>query len=453
MGPRVNIPGDAAIRRGASWRPANANGNGYAKAHTTNGDAKRKPKKAADEATLSKGIEPIKSEEVHKTLLGIYSKAKPPITPEGDQAMRRQPGQVVRLPLHPVGRPGADRQPDPYRRRAVTNRGHAVSGRRQDRGAEDPHGQGLCQFVAGFRRRGHRRDDHRRGGRDRPAGRRFGRTSAGLGGSHQHGRRQGPRKVAEAVGQGQEDHRGRRRRRARPRGNADDPPRHITRPAPSEVLLAQLPYQIEKDHGKDLRDWLERGPQAGRPAHRGRHRRASRGLGDEDQEDATTNARSSSARTRPRVIDEAIAVLARQDELYQRGACLVQVTEGTEPPRGIARAKDAPRIALARHARIRELLAAGADWLRPTGDGELEQVHPPDWVVKGIDARGQWQGIRRLESVVEVPVLRADGSIVQTPGYDESTGLLFQPQIAFPPVADAPTPDDAETRPAMRSWK
>ena len=49
-----------------------------------------------------------------------------------------------------------------------------------------------------------------------------------MGCRHQHGRRQGPRQTSAAVGQRQIGHRGRRRRRARPRRTAPDPQRHIT---------------------------------------------------------------------------------------------------------------------------------------------------------------------------------------------------------------------------------
>lgn len=146
-----------------------------------------------------------------------------------------------------------------------------------------------------------------------------------------------------------------------------------------------------------------------------------------------------------RVVDEAIEVLATRENVYQRGGCLVHVVQGTEPPRGIARPKDAPRIATMRYPRIRELLADAAAWYKPAaGEQDRERIHPPDWVVKAIDARGQWRGIRRLEAVVEVPTLRADGTVLQEPGYDSLTGILFQPKATFPPVADHPTAAQAK---------
>ncbi len=46
--------------------------------------------------------------------------------------------------------------------------------------------------------------------------------------------------------------------------------------------------------------------------------------------------------------------------------------------------------------------------------------------------------------MVESPVLRADGTILQTPGYDETTGLMFRPDAQFPPAVDTLTRSDAE---------
>ncbi len=144
-----------------------------------------------------------------------------------------------------------------------------------------------------------------------------------------------------------------------------------------------------------------------------------------------------------RVIDQAINALATRENVYQRGGCLVHVVEGAKTPRGIARPKDAPRIATMRFARIRELLADAAAWFRVSDEEEPEPIHPPDWVVKGIDARGQWQGICRLEAVVESPILRADGTVLQAAGYDQSTGIIFRPEGTFPTIREKPSRADA----------
>jgi hypothetical protein len=97
-----------------------------------------------------------------------------------------------------------------------------------------------------------------------------------------------------------------------------------------------------------------------------------------------------------------------------------------------------------RSARIREHLAEGAVWWRPTGDNEREVCHPPQWVVNAVEARGQWPNIKPLTAVVEVPVLRADGSVLDRPGYDSATGIVLRGNSHFPSVPKRPTLGDAE---------
>jgi len=143
-----------------------------------------------------------------------------------------------------------------------------------------------------------------------------------------------------------------------------------------------------------------------------------------------------------RVVDDAIKAISTQDNVYQRGGGLVQIVRGAKTPKGIARPQDSPRIGSMRYARIRELLADAAIWLRQ-GKEDMERVHPPEWVVKAVDARGQWEGIPQLEAVVESPILRADGSVLQQAGYDQATGIVFAPNGDFPKVPEKPSRDDA----------
>ena len=142
-------------------------------------------------------------------------------------------------------------------------------------------------------------------------------------------------------------------------------------------------------------------------------------------------------------INEAIDAISRQP-IFQRGGLLVQVVRDADPPRGIARPKGSPQIAMLKFARLRELLSCAAKFARLNAKGEHELCHPPDWVIRAIDARGEWSTIRRMEAVVESPVLRANGSILQTPGYDSETGLLYEPQQAFPEIPGKPTRADAQ---------
>jgi hypothetical protein len=154
------------------------------------------------------------------------------------------------------------------------------------------------------------------------------------------------------------------------------------------------------------------------------------------------------------------ALAARDRNLYQRGGQLVRVRRTRRPPAvkrvhpsnglKIQVVPDADlRTRLTRFARLVQvrklnpqqvLLAALLGQAKP--DTKVD-VHPTGWLVKGVLACGDWPGIRPLEGVIEAPVLLPDGSVLQKPGYDPRTGLLYKPCLAYPPVPHAPTKDDA----------
>jgi hypothetical protein len=72
------------------------------------------------------------------------------------------------------------------------------------------------------------------------------------------------------------------------------------------------------------------------------------------------------------------------------------------------------------------------------------QVIPPMWGVQGVLARNEWPNIPLITGVVEVPVMRADGSVLRQPGYDSTTGLFFEPPPGFTvELPDHPSRDDA----------
>ncbi len=210
-----------------------------------------------------------------------------------------------------------------------------------------------------------------------------------------------------------------------------------------EVLFGQLPYPIEQDHGKDLRDWLLEG-----------HAIADLSTVAVTAEEASVWSRPSfhsSEKTsiivttdEEDVANQAIRSLSARDDVYQRGGVLVHVVRDQEPPRGIIRPLGAPRIAGLPCPTLRERMASSAVWLRPSEDDDAKPCHVPEWAVKAVDSRGTWQDIRQLEAVSETPLLLADGGILQTPGYDESSGILYLPATEFPTIPHHPSPAAAK---------
>jgi hypothetical protein len=147
------------------------------------------------------------------------------------------------------------------------------------------------------------------------------------------------------------------------------------------------------------------------------------------------------------VADMAIAALAASPDIYQRGGHLVHVISDDSPLRGLLRGGPAPRISPLPLPRLRELMTEYAVWMKwKIGKDEkvLTKAHPPEWCVKAVAARARWTGIRRLEAIVEAPIIRPDGSVLDVPGYDAATGLLYMPSTDFGTIPRAPTLADAK---------
>src|SRR5581483_11593895 len=149
-----------------------------------------------------------------------------------------------------------------------------------------------------------------------------------------------------------------------------------------------------------------------------------------------------------RVNDAAIAALANEPALYHRAHLLVGVLrDAGDGTQRLHRPKDAPFITALPLPRLREMMADAAQWEKvartKSNHPKIVPAHPPAWSVSAVAARGDWPPLRRLEAVVETPVLRPDGSVLDQAGYDPPTELLYEPSATFPPIPKEPTLQDA----------
>ena len=143
-----------------------------------------------------------------------------------------------------------------------------------------------------------------------------------------------------------------------------------------------------------------------------------------------------------RVVDEAVAVLANDPCVYQRGGLLVRVINVDNEVSRRSLFPAGPRIVPLSHTTLRERLSAVATWAgRGEGGGE---VAPPPPIVNAVLDRASWQGIRQLTSIVEYPVALPDGSILSRAGYDAASGIFFSPRCPIElSVPESPTIEDA----------
>lgn len=138
-----------------------------------------------------------------------------------------------------------------------------------------------------------------------------------------------------------------------------------------------------------------------------------------------------------------LAAVAGHPDLYQRGGMLVQPVRDQRAKGNVSRPDGVSYIAEVAAARLREMVSERVYLTRMSKEDGPKPCHVPDWLVKQIAGRKQWDGVRPLEALSETPVLRADGSVLSMPGYDPSTGVLYRPNRDFPALRSEPTLEHA----------
>lgn len=144
-------------------------------------------------------------------------------------------------------------------------------------------------------------------------------------------------------------------------------------------------------------------------------------------------------------VDAACESLRADLDLYQRDTKLVRVLPVA--PLDAERERMAvgtPLIRTVSVATLRERmtrLAAYERWDARAGDWKA--TIPSNEVVKAVDARGVWPGVRPLSGVIETPSIRPDGTVLDVPGYDGATGYLYLPGREYPAVPRSPNIDEA----------
>jgi putative DNA primase/helicase len=144
-------------------------------------------------------------------------------------------------------------------------------------------------------------------------------------------------------------------------------------------------------------------------------------------------------------IDEAEKHLkARDGELYQRGDVIVRpgaLVVNTPYGREI---KIPGVVPLKTNEMIERFTKAVDFQVFNSKTEDWNSVNCPHWVASIYLERIRRWRLRKLTAVVNAPLLRSDGSILETPGYDEATGILFDPLgVTFPAVPQTPSQEDA----------
>ena len=116
--------------------------------------------------------------------------------------------------------------------------------------------------------------------------------------------------------------------------------------------------------------------------------------------------------------------------IFQRGGALVYLHRwpvGGADENGIRRKAGALTIELASPEWLRLRMAATASYERYNEKAKRNLPHDPPLTLARslLSATTNWK-FKPLTGIIEAPTLRADGSVLVTPGYDEASGLYLE---------------------------
>lgn len=143
------------------------------------------------------------------------------------------------------------------------------------------------------------------------------------------------------------------------------------------------------------------------------------------------------------VSDEGLAALIKHNdppELFIRGGALTRLKN----------VDDRITLDIITAPMLKGMLARSASWGASTttkkGNYIFSHMAPPSVVTEDILSLPSWPGLPKIRAIVETPIIRRDGSIVLTPGYDEETQLYYVPahDLVIPDMPEYPTQKDAK---------
>ncbi len=144
-------------------------------------------------------------------------------------------------------------------------------------------------------------------------------------------------------------------------------------------------------------------------------------------------------------VDAAEDALIAAGGLYQRGNQIVLMGEApvkTHDDKEVT----ASRIFEVGEFALAERIASAACVMKFDARVNDDVVtNPPAWLVKTLQQRIGHFRFDILTAIINAPTLRPDGSLLDVPGYDDATGLFFDPRgVVFPKIPESPTRRDAE---------
>lgn len=146
------------------------------------------------------------------------------------------------------------------------------------------------------------------------------------------------------------------------------------------------------------------------------------------------------------VTRQAMDALARNDNIYKRSNILHEIVCGKHNDgKRSTHPGDSPRIQMVHHDKLRVIFSDCAIFFKSSYDNDKKQfkrtrIVIPHAISLAVHNFQNYEPMRPIEGVVEIPVIRPDGTILSTPGYDEQTSLVYYPSIDCGELPENPSP-------------
>lgn len=156
----------------------------------------------------------------------------------------------------------------------------------------------------------------------------------------------------------------------------------------------------------------------------------------------------------PTIVDMACEMLVEANvRLYARGTSLFRPIRlaGSGEAKRIRRGQGAAILVPVDETALVEILTTAIEWRKYDGRKDIwKPIAAPSAVAKTIIARrGDWP-FPQLVAIVTAPTFRDDFSVISEPGFDQASGIYFDPGTTeWPSIKPRPTKADAQASLAM----
>jgi hypothetical protein len=141
--------------------------------------------------------------------------------------------------------------------------------------------------------------------------------------------------------------------------------------------------------------------------------------------------------------------------IYQRGGKLVCVSTVATAPQeenSIKQPNGTPVIKEIDQAFLTVYLTKIGHFITLNSQGNIKNIDCPERIARYVLAKQEW-AVPVLTGIINAPILRKNGSVLDEPGYDTQSGILFIPSnYTFNPIPEKLSLEDAQRAVASLSW-